>query len=396
MVNFYEEIVGFDVESCKVVIGVTWLPSNTPNLPSTQYYGGVFSGVYYMAFDYGNAKKFVKALDGLGRGDAIVTVFMAPNSLCPGVQYEADIRSKENDGMGGTTDVTYHIVWTLVPNNFGGVMILSDYNIPINNSLNAYVPVNKKLYCYPYNYLLVTNQTGGNAEYHYEDFINNVPVFNIIGTLSPGCSIKLYPENYKKCPDSSTNHPGFNDGLVGAKFPICSWQNDSFTNWMTQQAVNVKMNQVSTAMQVGAFLLTGGEAGDPNGLFGSQAKYLSERYQHALVSPQAGGSINGGDATFARNEQNFGYYKMSIKAEYAKMIDNYFTKYGYQVNVLKVPNITGRANWNYVQIAQDDEIGNGSVPTSYMEEINNACRRGITIWHNHANIGNYNLSNNIV
>jgi len=30
-----------------------------------------------------------------------------------------------------------------------------------------------------------------------------------------------------------------------------------------------------------------------------------------------------------------------------------------------------------------------------MEEINNACRKGVTIWHNHANIGNYNLSNNI-
>lgn len=396
IVNQYNELGGFDVESCKVVIGTTWMPSNTPNLPATQYYGGTFSGVYYMAFDYSNAKKFVKALDGLGRGDAIVTCFMAPSSLCPGIQYEADINSKENDGMGGTDDVTYHIVWTLIPNNYGGIMILTDHNIQINNTLNGYSPVNNKLYCYPYNYLLVTNQVGGNAEYHYEDFINNLPTFNIIGSISPGCSVKLYPENYKKVADTSTSHPGFNDGLVGAKFPICSWQNDSFTNWMTQQSVNVKMNQISTGVQLGAFLLTGGEAGDTGGLFGSQAKYLSERYQHALVSPQASGSTNGGDVTFASNEQNFGCYKMSIKAEYARMIDNYMSKYGYQVNILKVPNITGRSNWNYVQIAQDDEIGNGSVPTSYMEEINNACRRGLTIWHNHANIGNYSLSNTIV
>ena len=87
---------------------------------------------------------------------------------------------------------------------------------------------------------------------------------------------------------------------------------------------------------------------------------------------------------------------MSIKSEYAKMIDDYFTKYGYQVNTLKVPNIIGRQNWNYIQIANDDEIGNGSVPSSYMEEINNAVRRGITIWHNHSNIGNYSLNNPIV
>ncbi len=59
-------------------------------------------------------------------------------------------------------------------------------------------------------------------------------------------------------------------------------------------------------------------------------------------------------------------------------------------------NQYNKQNWNYIQIANDDEIGNGSVPSSYMEEINNACRRGLTIWHNHANIGNYSLSNNIV
>ena len=394
--NFYDELGGFDVEQCKVVVGTTWLPSNTPNLPNTQYYGGTFSGVYYMAMDYTSAKNFVLALDGLGRGDSIVTVFMAPTSLCPGIEYQADLQSKKNDGMGGTENVTYHITWTLVPNNYGGVMLLSDYQISMNNTLNGYTPKNNKLYCFPYNYLLVTNQVGGNALYHYEDFINNQPIFNIIVTLSPGCSVKLYPENYKKIPDSATNHPGFNDGLVGAKFPICSWQNDSFVNWMTQQSVNVMMAQAQTGISLGAFLLSKGEIGGGGGLFSQQANYLSERYQRALVSPQASGSTNGGDVTFARNEQNFGYYKMSIKSEYARMIDDYFQKYGYQVNILKVPNITGRQNWNFIQISEYDEIGNGSVPSYYMEEINNACRKGVTIWHNHANIGNYNVSNNIV
>lgn len=397
--NFYDELGGFDVEQCKVIVGVTWLPSNTPNLPDRetgQFYGGNFSGVYYMAMTYSNAKKFINALDGLGRGDAVVTVFMAPASLCTGKEYTATINSKLNDGMGKTTDVKYTITWILIPNNYGGVMILSDYNISMNSKLNGYTPKNNKLFCFPYNYLLFTNQVGGNAEYHYEDFINNQPVFNIIGTISPGCSIKLYPENYKKIPDSVSNHPGFMDGLIGAKFPICSWQNDLYTNWMTQQSVNNMMSMIQTGLSVGSFLATKGEVGGIGGLFSQQANYLSERYQRALVSPQASGSTNGGDVTFARNEQNFGYYKMSIKREYAQMIDDHFSKYGYQVNVLKVPNLVGRSNWNFIQIASDDEIGNGSVPTSYMEEINNACRRGLTIWHNHANIGNYSLSNNIV
>ena len=50
----------------------------------------------------------------------------------------------------------------------------------------------------------------------------------------------------------------------------------------------------------------------------------------------------------------------------------------------------------YVEIGKNESIGFGSVPTSYMEEINNACRKGVTIWHNHDNIGNYSLDNSIV
>lgn len=69
---------------------------------------------------------------------------------------------------------------------------------------------------------------------------------------------------------------------------------------------------------------------------------------------------------------------------------------GYKICKLENPNITGRRNWNYIEIGGSEEIGFGDVPSKYMETINNACRRGVTIWHNHANIGNYNLDNAII
>lgn len=403
IINSYEELGGFNVERCKVIVGTTWLPSNTPNLPNTQYYGGTFSGLYYMAMDYTSAKNFVLALDGLGRGDAVVTVFMAPASLCPGIEYTATLHSKKSDGRGGTTDVDYEVTWILIPNNYGGIMILTDHSIPINTTLNGYQPKNRKLYCFPYNYLLMTNQVGGNAVYHYEDFINNAPIFNIIGTICPGCSIKLYPENYKKIADGLSTHPGFNDGLMGAKFPICSWANDSFTNWMTQQSVNVLTKQVGSVVQIGLMAFGqeyGGTDSQYAGLFNQQAQYLSERYQHALAGNQSSGSLNGGDVTFARNEQNFGCYKMSIKQEYARKLDEYFNRFGYQVNEVKLPNQTGRTYWNFIQIGSYEEIGYsnnlGSVPARAMENINNIYRSGVTIWHDHSNLGNYNLNNTII
>ena len=69
--------------------------------------------------------------------------------------------------------------------------------------------------------------------------------------------------------------------------------------------------------------------------------------------------------------------------------------FGYAVKSLAIPNITGRRYWNYVEKGANEEIGYGEVPSKFMDTINNVCRRGVTIWHNHANVGNYNLNNTI-
>ena len=75
---------------------------------------------------------------------------------------------------------------------------------------------------------------------------------------------------------------------------------------------------------------------------------------------------------------------------------NIFHVFGYATNRVKIPNITGRQNFNYIEIGSSEEIGYGSVPSNFMDNINKACRRGVTIWHNHTNLGEYNISNNII
>lgn len=86
---------------------------------------------------------------------------------------------------------------------------------------------------------------------------------------------------------------------------------------------------------------------------------------------------------------------MRPKKEYLQIIDDFFTRFGYKINRVKIPNISGRRYWNYVEIGNSEDIGYGSVPSIYMEQINNSARKGVTIWHNHNNIGNYSLSNTI-
>lgn len=87
---------------------------------------------------------------------------------------------------------------------------------------------------------------------------------------------------------------------------------------------------------------------------------------------------------------------MRAKTEYIKIINDYFSRFGYKINRVLEPNIIGRTNWNYLEIGTTECIGYGDTPTNFIETINNACRRGATIWHNHNNIGKYNLSNSII
>lgn len=87
---------------------------------------------------------------------------------------------------------------------------------------------------------------------------------------------------------------------------------------------------------------------------------------------------------------------MHSKTEYMRIIDNFFSRFGYKINRLKTPNITGRRYFNYVQVASSDDVASGSIPQKYMKEINNAFRKGITIWHDHSKIGDYSVSNTIV
>ena len=127
---------------------------------------------------------------------------------------------------------------------------------------------------------------------------------------------------------------------------------------------------------------------------------MASDYQHSKLPATYHGNVNAGDFITASGKNGFYFYKMSIKEEFAKSIDDFFTKFGYKVNSLKVPNFTGRKYFNYVQIGKGEIIGLSNnqinIPESSMDIINAVFRKGTTIWHNHDNIGNYNLNNNII
>ena len=274
-------------------------------------------------------------------------------------------------------------------------------------TLNGYTPKNNKLLCYPYNYLLATNNNGSSSILHYEKFNSSNCQFSIGGCATIGCSIISIPQNYKG------NTPNETEMLIAGKFPTCNWSEDPYTNWLTMNGVNVGGVQLNaeqagyayagltTAIGV-ASVLAGNAYGVSNVFSGisSALGTMQESYRHSLVPDTFKGNINAGDYLCASGRNGFYFYKMSITEEYARSIDNFFSIYGYKVNSLKSPNFSSRRYWNFVQIGGGEIIGtsnsNISVPESSMSIINGIFRKGTTIWHDHANIGNYSLDNTIV
>jgi hypothetical protein len=185
-----------------------------------------------------------------------------------------------------------------------------------------------------------------------------------------------------------------------AKFPTCGWSSDGYTAWLSQNAAN-EYAAAGTSVIGGA--IEGGAAGGGWGaLIGAGISAAGEvfglinKFDKAKLLPFSGVGSNNGNITWAMGGNNFVFKRMICKPEYMAIVDNYFSKYGYKINRLKTPNVTGRRYFNYVEVAPSDDACFGSIPEMYMDEIIKAFRKGITIWHDDSKIGDYTVSNTIV
>lgn len=272
------------------------------------------------------------------------------------------------------------------------------------STLNGVTPVNKKLLTYPYQFGWWTNSNGASniLKFELSNNTNHGIVISFWGVPTIGGSIVAYPFQY----DGQALNT--EQSLMGGKFPTLGWSEDAYTNWLTQNGVNHAIGIGITGAQIlGGIALMGTGAGAvagasmlTSGLMNAGTAVKSY-YDHSIEADSYKGNINGGDILTSLGANTFIYVNKCIKAEYVQKIDKYFTRYGYRQNAVQYPNMLHRQNYNYIQIAKEDNIGyannhnNISIPASSMETINNIARHGVTIWNNHTNFGDYSVSNNI-
>ncbi len=87
----------------------------------------------------------------------------------------------------------------------------------------------------------------------------------------------------------------------------------------------------------------------------------------------------------------FTFNHMVIRQQFARIIDDYFTMYGYATNRCKTPNRNSRPHWNFVKTAGITLTG--SVPCDDMRKICSIYDNGVTFWKNGDEVGHYNLDN---
>ena len=378
-----------------IVVGVTKDASGAK--VTGDVYNNIYSGVKYYAFSNNSGgvsalNEFINTYPEDGAMDAITCMFLAPKKL---------------GFKGNGVPLTYtNFADTHYINNSDGGEINTTIAFT-NNLFEGYTPRNKKLSCYPYRYLLASNNNGASAIYKFERFFvrNDVvrtmipPMFKIDGAISIGCSVRMYPMNYNGIEKNQS------EGITLGKFPALNWNVDVYTNWLTQNAVNIPVSLGSSVASIGmgiagimaspttgGFSAIAGAGAIASGIQGV-ASTVGEIYSHSLQPPQAEGNLNSGDVITATGDNDFHFYEMTIREEYARIIDGYFDMYGYKVNTVKKPSYDHRQNYWYTKTV--DVNIDGNIPADDMQKIKDCYNRGITFWSNPNNIGNYSVPNGI-
>ena len=412
---------GGTTNSLFIIMGVTQAPSGdnvSAGLPSSRMYDGLFQGLYFLAFDsVADVENVIKMYDTAGQASAIYCIFTAPRSLVGASTWTVPHTWSYTKGSTTITATIYHIntsqggfANTLMTNvvaspNYRSVEYGTANEHRVYN-LDGYEFKNNKMLSYPFSFLYVTNNGGGDCIYKYEDFKLGTIIesgakiinarLNVYGSLSASAQTRLVPCNYKNLLDGNNIVPNYTYGLAGQKFPASSWTSDYYTNWLTQNGVNIATNLIISAASGVATASTGGlgVAFGTIGLGKTIASALGQIHTAQITPDQAKGDLSCGDINYSTGKTGFAIQAMSVRSEVAKIIDDYFSAYGYCVNSIKVPNVTGRTNWNYVKTVGCYILAD--IPQTDLAEIKSMFDKGITFWHNPTTFMDYSQSNAIV
>lgn len=352
-------------------------------------YNGVFSGVKIWAIPN---KKWVNwgvqldALDTLGQADSIISMWMYPQSLV----------KLGGESTWDDTDLAKPVEAAVTIKDAPSTMAF-----PFTGKVDGYTPRNKKVLCYPYNFIYATNHAGTSAVYRLEAFPDpQNATFLMCGSLSADGGVMLVPDSYNGCT------PNYHEGIFMGGYPTCAWDTDYYKVWLAQN-----QNQHALAVSTAGLQVLGGAAAGIGGLLtGNLAvaaggagtaisgasrigQMIAQQRDMEIMPPQARGNLSA-SVNIANGQQIFGLYQKSVTAERARVIDDYFTMYGYKINRVQTPNLAARPGFTYVKTVGCHVIGGShDICNEDALKIESIFDKGVTWWRDPATMCNYNQDN---
>lgn len=302
---------------------------------------------------------------------------------------------------------------------------------------DIYTPKNKKCYTYPYSYMVITNNKGDERTLLWEqsaskgvDGRQQIRI-QISSAVAPTCEIGARPMNYMG------KEVNYDEGVLLNDFPMPSWSENTFDRWWAVNKYQFMYNTVTDAITTLANFASGvaiskvgatsvanpfaGQAVASRSMTDSVNADIYNRSQGVEISatptsilpvvdniveyatrkrtPNKGrGNLSSSGLPVVEDRIGFSMYSMGSKPEYIKIVDEYFSMYGYKICRLKVPNIKAaakselRPQWNYIKTTTCI-IDNLNAPADVDEQLQNIYNSGITFWMNPNNVGRYNLDN---
>lgn len=367
-------------------------------------YNGVRSGLSYMVcLDHYNgtngdalyyAARFTDMLITAGYADSIEAIYLVPQAIL-------NISEYATDGSGYITGVKLANWPTLA-----GISItnISKDTGAFSYNGKTYTPKNNKMHTAPYKLLYATCLDGNSATYNYEDFYNSVNQdqsvkFTIHGDVSPETALMLCPENYKN--NYGTN---YDERLVLTGFGTLSCSSDVWRAYLAQHANTLEFNVFSNALQFasGAGNMIAGDFEQATGKMlgaGMSIAQLNAQIADIKALPANANGSRAANSLTSIGKRNIWYSHLQIRPEYAEIIDNYFSMFGYACHKVKVPNTSSRPNWNYVKTVGCNIVATSSVDDSTglnaaaVDDIKAIYNKGVTIWHSLSVVGHYEYNN---
>ena len=395
-----EQPAGTNINEMDIILETTFQIAGDGSLPaSIAYLGGVLRGTNMAVFKSSARDQLAYVLGGInnrGLGDGIVAIYMFPDFLLDTEQITKPLAYLN----GSFKDVTYYTIKDVI------------YNLPAQVSFSAklmnYTPKNNKLLCYPYCFAYASNGSGKNVVLKYEFDAKENNTFEANYCAQPSANGTLMAQLRLKDQDV------YMFELPIGGFPQVAYSYDKYSDYLALnqnklefQKTQMGINSITGAVSAGA---VGAMAGfKTGGLYGAvagaalgvgnsvwqsiqgMAQISAEKADIAAQPNGLVGSAQTPDTLLLQDRYALMFHQMCIRPEYAKIIDDFFSRYGYKVSSLKTPSITTRKNWNYIQTV--GATIPAEMPAEVESKICSILDRGITFWHNPETMLDYSQDN---